>query len=65
MMARTTTDRVTIDPRLVPDGEWQTACSILAASIRLALADPAKREDYERWKAERRARDGQKTQTRT
>lgn len=62
-MARMTTDRVKIDPSLVPDGEWQTACSILAASIRLAFADSAKREDYERWKRDRRARDAQQAQT--
>lgn len=62
-MARTTTDRVEIDPSLVPDGEWQTACSILVASVRLALADHAKREDYERWKQERRKRDAQQAQT--
>ena len=50
-MERTTTATVVIDPRAVPQEEYQTACSVLAFSIRFALADPAKRaEYYEDWK---------------
>lgn len=49
-MERTTTAAVVIDPRAVPQEEYQTACSVLASSIRLALADPAKRAEYEDWK---------------
>lgn len=50
-MERTTTAAVVIiDPRAVPQEEYQAACSVLASSIRLALADPAKRAEYEDWK---------------
>lgn len=43
----------TIDPGKVPEEEYTTACRVLASSIRLALADPAKREDFENWKRRR------------
>jgi len=42
-----------IDPTLVPDGEYEVACSVLASSIRLALMNPELRKDYEDWKAAR------------
>lgn len=45
----------TIDPGAVPDEEYTTACRVLASSIRLALSDPEKRADFERWKAAREA----------
>lgn len=51
----TPTAAVVIDPRNVPDEEFQTASSVLASSIRLALADPALRKEYESWKATREA----------
>lgn len=43
-----------IDPRAVPQGEYQTACSVLASSVRIALADPAKKAEYEEWKQRRK-----------
>lgn len=48
-----TAQRVRIDPALIPDSEYDVACSVLARSIRLALADEEKRKDFERWKAAR------------
>lgn len=42
-----------IDPAQVPPEDYQTACRVLAASIRLALSDPAKRSDYEAWRRRR------------
>ncbi len=33
----------------LPDHVFDTACLILAPSIRLALHDPEKRKDYEKW----------------
>lgn len=44
---------VKIIPEIVPNAEWQTACRILNGSIRLALSDPVKKADYQRWKEER------------
>lgn len=46
-------EKATIDPKKVPAEEWETACAVLASSIRLALSDPAKRAEYEAWKARR------------
>ena len=46
---------VKIEPSLIPAEEYQTACAILASSIRLALSDPAKRKEYEEWKQRRRS----------
>ncbi|HIU09818.1 MAG TPA: hypothetical protein IAB00_00975 [Candidatus Avidehalobacter gallistercoris] len=43
---------VRIDPSKVPAADWEIACRVLQNSIRLALADPEKRADYERWKRE-------------
>lgn len=54
-MAKNTT-AVKVDPKAVPASEYETASRVLAASIRLALSDPAYRADFERWKAERRTR---------
>lgn len=48
-----TAQGVRIDPALIPDSEYDVACSILAKSIRLALADEEKRKEFERWKAAR------------
>lgn len=43
---------VRIDPSKVPAADWEIACRVLQNSIRLALADPEKRADYERWERE-------------
>lgn len=48
-----TAQGVRIDPSLIPDSEYDVACSVLAKSIRLALADEEKRKEFERWKAAR------------
>lgn len=45
-----------IDPKLVADADFDIACSVLAASIRIALADPQKRADYEAWLVKYRER---------
>lgn len=45
--------RATIDPGKVPEENYTTSCRVLASSIRLALADPAKRKDFEDWKRRR------------
>lgn len=50
------TTTITIDPKAIPKEEYQTACSILASSIRLALKDPEKRAEYEEWKRKKEAR---------
>lgn len=50
---KTPAEAATIDPRKVPKEEYTTACRVLASSIRLALADPAKRADFEDWKRRR------------
>lgn len=42
-----------IDPKQLPDYVFEQACFVLASSIRLALSDPEKRADFERWKRER------------
>lgn len=57
-IASTTTAKVVIEPRSVPAEDYQTACSVLASSIRLALADPEKRAEYEAWKKRRNAHEG-------
>lgn len=54
---KTTTAAVIIDPRDVLDEEYQTACSVLASSIRIALSDPALKTEYEEWKKRRRSSD--------
>lgn len=54
-MSKNTTG-VKIDPLSIPASDYDTACRVLAASIRLALSDPANRADFERWKQERRAK---------
>jgi hypothetical protein len=55
--AKATTAAVIIDPRNVPDEEYQTACSVLASSIRIALSDPILKAEYEEWKRRRRLGD--------
>lgn len=50
------TTAVTIDPKAIPKEDIQTACAVLASSIRLALKDPAKRAEYETWKREKEDR---------
>lgn len=57
-MDTATTETVKINPKLIPAEEYQTACAVLASSIRLALADPAKRAEYEAWKRRRRGNEG-------
>lgn len=42
-----------IDPKSIPASVLETACRVLNSSVRLALADPAKRADFEAWKAKR------------
>ena len=42
-----------IDPKTIPSSVLETACRVLNSSIRLALADPVKRADFEAWKAKR------------
>lgn len=49
-----TSEAVRINPKEVPAFEFQIACSVLATSIKRALADPQLRADFDRWK-ERRA----------
>lgn len=44
---------IAIDPRQVPEEEYQTACRVLASSIRLALAAPGGRDSFEAWKQQR------------
>lgn len=51
---------VRIDFSAIPDSDIQVGCAVLASSIRLALRDPEKRKDYERWKAERAAKSAQR-----
>lgn len=58
MMAKAPTVR--IDFSAIPDSDIQVGCAVLASSIRLALRDPEKRKDYERWKAERAAKAAQR-----
>lgn len=43
----------TIDPCKVPKEDYTTACRVLASSIRFALADPARRAEFEDWKRRR------------
>lgn len=50
------TTAVTIDPKAIPKEDIQTACAVLASSIRLALKDPAKRAEYEAWKQKKEDR---------
>ncbi len=47
---------IRIDISAIPDSDIQVGCAVLASSIRLALRDPEKCKDYERWKAERTAK---------
>lgn len=47
---------VRIDISAIPDSDFEVACAVLASSIRLALRNPEKRKDYERWRAERTAK---------
>ena len=49
---------VRIDPKLIPASEYQTACRVLNASIRLALSDPAKRAEFEEWKRRKQLKPG-------
>lgn len=49
----TAEERIAIDPKKVPDEEYQVACRVLASSIRLALSTPEGRASYEAWKRER------------
>lgn len=46
---------ITIDPADIPDEVYTIGCRVLASSIRLALSNPEKRADFERWKAARKA----------
>lgn len=50
MSAGTETAIVKIDPRAVSPADYQTACRVLSSSIRLALADPKQRAEFEEWK---------------
>lgn len=50
-----TENEVFIDPKDIPLSVKETACRVLASSIRLALADPVKRAEYEEWLAKRTA----------
>lgn len=45
-------EQVRIDPTLIPDCDYDLACSVLYASISRALADPKTRQEYEAWKKE-------------
>ena len=49
-----TSEAVKINPKDVPAFEFQIAWSVLATSLKRALADPQLRADFDRWK-ERRA----------
>ena len=46
-------EEVHIDPKEIPDVDYELGCRVLAASIRRILADPAKRAECEAWKAAR------------
>lgn len=43
---------VRIDPKLIPDFEYDRACTILSASISVALSNPDLRREYEEWKSD-------------
>lgn len=40
-------------PEDIPDEVYEIWCSVLNRCVRLALADPVKRAEYEGWKKER------------
>ena len=42
-----------IDPKKIPNVDYEIGCSVLAASIRRLLADPKIRAEYEAWKKAR------------
>ena len=42
-----------IDPKLIPDFEWDRACAVLVSGINRALADPERRADYELFRTNR------------
>lgn len=52
-----------IDPSLVPKEEWQTACSVIASSLHIALADPKLKAEYEEWKRKRIIKTERKQET--
>lgn len=41
-----------IHPEDIPDDVYDMMCVVLNRSVRLALADPVKRAEYEAWKKE-------------
>ena len=49
-----TSEAVKINPKEVPAFEFQIACSVLATSIKRALADPQLRADFDRWNVDAR-----------
>lgn len=53
---REETKSVKIDPALIPDEAIERACRVLDSSIRLAMADPEKRAEYEAWKQSKEER---------
>ena len=40
---------VKIDPKSVPNVDYEEACRILCSSIRLALSDPVLRKEFVEW----------------
>ena len=54
----TDTELPKIDPKSVPQSDYDRACKLLYACIKRALADPVLRADYEMWKAKRRMENG-------
>ena len=47
---------IRVDPALVPDCDYDLACTVLFSSISRALANPKLRAEYEAWKIENAAK---------
>lgn len=50
---------VALHPSDIPDEVYDLMCVALNRSVRLALSDPAKRAEYEAWKAEQALKRGE------
>lgn len=49
-------DTVRIDPKLIPDCDYDRGCAVLYASITRLLANPQRRQEFEEWEREYLAR---------
>ena len=46
-------EQVIIDVNSISKADWDAACRVLNSSVRLVLAAPVKRADFEAWKAKK------------